>query len=376
MKKVSISGGDISLKEVKDRDDIIYKPIHNYFNHFCYFITCIQRLHSSSTLNKLVQTNVLNDFKQECENILYLLRHYDKANDEDPKYKDIIQTFFHQSTKSGGCPQTTLTQLFIPVIYQLYGKDRTLKVMQEINLQFKHFRNTVEEKEFIYTTNTKFNKQLYLNYQQLLKEEEYIPLSQFKVGTLCLFFKSVYNRNTADENAGHAITIVQDCNHHFFVIDDSHAIVPFDKYVEYIYDTMYEIELKDIDDDSLQFLIDDCKQYKDKLYFNKRIYRVVIKPKRVVMSGGSKRSKYNKSIRGGTIEYKMSDKVELVDADKQLQDNAKKQTSSYSKEGKVAVMIFIILFTVFVVVMCVVLIVSAIRAYMNSTQENNTSNQK
>jgi hypothetical protein len=157
---------------------------------------------------------------------------------------------------------------------------------------------------------------------ELLHKEISINTESFKVGTLCLFFKDVYNRNTVSENAGHAITIIKDKDDVFYVIDDAHVIVRFEKYIEFIYETMYEIELKDIDDESLDKLINQFDNREDKtkhhLHFNKRIYRVVIKPKQMIMS---------RNVSGGSDvgEYKMTnDSVERVYSDRELQLNAKR----------------------------------------------------
>ena len=319
---MTFTGGDISLKTIIDKDGIIYKPIRNYYNHFCYFICCIHRLHSSKTLQSVLSDQSKRqqtDYSTDCDNILFLLTHYD----ENPDYESIIKSYFHSSMKQGGCPQMTLTMLFIPTIYELFGFDVVVNVMKEIGLTFKHFSNTRSISDFKFTANDEFNKKLYYNYMELLRKEKPIETESFKVGTLCLFFKDVYDRNTVSENAGHAITIIKDKDDVFYVIDDAHVIVRFEKYIEFIYESMYEIELKDIDDESLDKLIKQFDQREDKsthhLHFNKRIYRVVIKPRKVVMS---------RNVSGGNVtefEYKMTnDSVEEVLADRDLQIKAQR----------------------------------------------------
>ena len=198
-------------------------------------------------------------------------------------------------------------------------KEKLVNVMKEIGLTFKHFSNTRSISDFKFTVNDEFNKKLYYNYMELLRKEKPIETESFKVGTLCLFFKDVYDRNTVSENAGHAITIIKDKDDVFYVIDDAHVIVRFEKYIEFIYESMYEIELKDIDDESLDKLIKQFDQRENKsnhhLHFNKRIYRVVIKPRKMIMS---------RNVSGGG-EYKMTnDSVEEVFADRDLQIKAQR----------------------------------------------------
>ena len=77
----SLMGGD--LQTVTDRDKIVYKPLYNYYSSFCYYISAIHRLHSSPTLNKLIQEEKHN-LSPIATQLLYLLVNYDECASTKP----------------------------------------------------------------------------------------------------------------------------------------------------------------------------------------------------------------------------------------------------------------------------------------------------
>ena len=268
---------------------MLLKPIHNYYNCFCYYVSAIQRLRSSQTLvDKLKNKTELDKLTPLDKNMLWLLINYDKVelDKAQNEFINIIKYKFNQKIKSGGCPYKILTKLFAPIIFKFY-RDDFEKILNELNLQHKHFSNVVSEKDFDFTTNENYNKRLYQDYCQMLEVPFQVTLSRFKVGVLCIYFSDVYARNYKNKeepsfNSGHAVTITLSTDDKFYVLDDSHMLVLFDTYLEFIFDTLYEIELKDINDESIKLLINqinDNQNLKDKFIFDNRIYRFVIKKK-------------------------------------------------------------------------------------------------
>ena len=211
---------------------MLLKPIHNYYNCFCYYISAIQRLRSSQTLvDKLKNKTELDKLTPLDKNMLWLLINYDKVelDKAQNEFINIIKYKFNQKLKSGGCPYKILTKLFAPIIFKFY-RDDFEKILNELNLQHKHFSNVVSEKDFEFTTNENYNKRLYQDYCQMLEVPFQVTLSRFKVGVLCIYFSDVYARNYKNKeepsfNSGHAVTITLSTDDKFYVLDDSHMLV-------------------------------------------------------------------------------------------------------------------------------------------------------
>ena len=272
------------------------KPIYNYFNSFCYYISTIQRLKSSPTLCKRLEKDV-DKLTPLDKNVLWLLINYDKVEieKEQQEFTNIIRYKLSNEMKYGNCPYKLLTQLFAPIIFKFF-RDDFEKILNELNLHHKQFKNVVSEEDFNFTTNDNYNKRIYKDYCEMMNTPFNVELSRFKVGVMCIFFTDVYarhknNKYEPSRSSGHAVTIALSTDDKFYVLDDSHMLVLFDTYLEFILDTVYEIELKDINDESINLLIDqveDNQNLKNKFIFDKRIYRFVIKRKQdnALLGGG------------------------------------------------------------------------------------------
>lgn len=273
------------------------KPIYNYFNSFCYYISTIQRLKSSPTLCKRLEKDV-DKLTPLDKNVLWLLINYDKVEieKEQQEFTNIIRYKLSNEMKYGNCPYKLLTQLFAPIIFKFF-KDDFEKILNELNLHHKQFKNVVSEEDFNFTTNDNYNKRIYKDYCEMMNTPFNVELTRFKVGVMCIFFTDVYarhknNKYEPSRSSGHAVTIALSTDDKFYVLDDSHMLVLFDTYLEFILDTVYEIELKDISDESINLLIDqveDNQNLKNKFIFDKRIYRFVIKRKQdnTLLGGGN-----------------------------------------------------------------------------------------
>ena len=283
-------GGD--LQTVTDRDKIVYKPLYNYYSSFCYYISAIHRLHSSPTLNKLIQEEKHN-LSPIATQLLYLLVNYDECASTKPcqEFTNVIRKVMTSKLKHGGDPQGIITTLFIPLLHQSFP-EHTIQILKEINLPLKHFNNNLDKTDFDYTVDKSFNDSLYDTYQEILKLNCDFGLQKFKIATLSIFFSDIYSR--ASTNSGHAVTLVQDEKNDFYVIDDAHVVLPVKTYLSYIKNSIYEMEIRDMDDNSIKHLIEVLgPNYK----VDRRIYRIKIKPV-MSMCGGN-----GKSFNGGKLNF-------------------------------------------------------------------------
>lgn len=286
---------------VVDSKNNIYIGIKNFYNSFCYYISAIQRLHSSKTLgenlNNMFQikkdtNNIISKEIETSKKIFSILISYNKINqnnfktisEEIIKYKDeVILPMFNDNMKNGGDPQLILVRLFFPIIFHYTTTDIFIDILKELNFSKVHFPNTLYlNSEFNILTEqySQFNKTLNKWYDKMLnylndpdnKFNESTFVSTFKVSTLCLFFADVYERESVASFSGHAVTIVLGKDDIFYVIDDNVNILPFTEYISLQRSCIHEMEIKDLTEDA----IDKLKQI-DFIELNRRYYRTVIK---------------------------------------------------------------------------------------------------
>lgn len=286
---------------VVDSKNNIYIGIKNFYNSFCYYISAIQRLHSSKTLgenlNNMFQikkdtNNIVSKEIETSKKIFSILISYNKINqnnfktisEEIIKYKDeVILPMFNDNMKNGGDPQLILVRLFFPIIFHYTTTDIFIDILKELNFSKVHFPNTLYlNSEFNILTEqySQFNKTLNKWYDKMLnylndpnnKFNESTFMSTFKVSTLCLFFADVYERESVASFSGHAVTIVLGKDDIFYVIDDNVNILPFTEYISLQRSCIHEMEIKDLTEDA----IDKLKQI-DFIELNRRYYRTVIK---------------------------------------------------------------------------------------------------
>ena len=285
---------------IVDCEDNIYIGIKNFYNSFCYYITAIQRLHSSKTLKNNLEimfkikkndNSIITDEIETSKKIFSILITYDKINksnfkeitEEIIKYKDeVILPMFNESMKKGGDPQLILSRLFLPIIFHYTTQEIFIDILKELNFSKVHFSDTLyRNNEFNILTDeySRYNSTLKKWYDTMLnylnddenKFTEQSFISSFKVSTLCLFFADVYKRDNAAEFAGHAVTIVLGNDNIFYVIDDDVNILPFIEYITLKRSSIHEMEIKDLTESA----IDELKKI-DFIKINQRYYRTTI----------------------------------------------------------------------------------------------------
>ena len=146
---------------IVDCEDNIYIGIKNFYNSFCYYITAIQRLHSSKTLKNNLEimfkikkndNSIITDEIETSKKIFSILITYDKINksnfkeitEEIIKYKDeVILPMFNESMKKGGDPQLILSRLFLPIIFHYTTQEIFIDILKELNFSKVHFSDTL-----------------------------------------------------------------------------------------------------------------------------------------------------------------------------------------------------------------------------------------
>lgn len=317
---------------VTDKNNTHYIGIYNFYNSFCYYISAIQRLHSSLTIKELLKGDLFNNDNREeskeihriSKQIFEILTVYNKIDDlvnnsssddvkisnnlrgaalkkfmvkkekidnkfsedigllfdEIKKYEKIIDEIISEKLKHGGDPQEILIKLFLPILFNYTDNTTFLKILKELNFNILHFKNTnYGENQFELTNNKNYNATLLKWYREILSfkdkvietVDEKMFNNQFCVSTLCIFFSSVYERDYSS-HSGHAVTFILGSDDLFYVIDDSNNIMQFENYIKMFKSRIYEMEIKDLTSDVIQKLSEN-----DDLNVDNRIYRTVIK---------------------------------------------------------------------------------------------------
>ena len=280
-----------------DNDGIVYIGIKNVDNRFCYYISAIQRLHSSPTLTEALQNNQSSEKFLRYRIILKPIEIYSRVR-VDNKYKinnvqeiyneletELINTTNNLSEKlqHGGNPDHVLISLFLPAIYNVFGLEITKKVIHELyinpnRLNFLLYDNS-RIHDFELTKDSSLNNELYTGFSELQKTLKNEPLKggnapfNFKISTMSIMFKDVYGQQS--NYNGHALNIVKGTNDEgskdLYIIDDSVGISPFQIYLERHADRIGYWEIKDATDELLQEL----QKYKG-INIDKRLHRDVI----------------------------------------------------------------------------------------------------
>ena len=280
-----------------DSDGIVYIGIKNIDNRFCYYISAIQRLHSSPTLTQSFQ-NIQNNSKfEKYRIILKPLEIYSKIR-IDNKYKinnvqevyneletELINTTNNLSDKlqHGGNPDHVLISLFLPAIYNVFGLNVVKNVIHELyinpnRLNFLLYDN-LRIHDFELTKDNTLNNELYNGFSELQKALKNEPLEggntpfNFKISTMSIMFKDMYGQQS--KYNGHALNIIKGTNDEgtkdLYIIDDSVGISPFQIYLERHANRIGYWEIKDATDKLLQEL----QGYKG-IDIDKRLHRDVL----------------------------------------------------------------------------------------------------
>lgn len=244
------------IKYIKSINNTYHIALYNYENSLCYHVSVVQILHTSPTLNKLLET--INSINNEYINdILKPLIIYNKYIPDDNElsiyeqikdyYKYFVNKYLTKGYIDGYSAINVLVYIFIPAIYFLFPND-IYNILSEIHINPIHFNNIEYVIKNIILTDNYFiepycNEQYNL-YKKFINEVDLNKIdykNKFVASTLEIFPQKK-NIN------GHAITLIKTQNM-YYIIDDQNSISELKDYfpgrnIDHIY-------IKNIDEESI-----------------------------------------------------------------------------------------------------------------------------
>lgn len=304
----------MSIQSLQDRNQTIYIGLYNTCNSFCYYISAIQRLHSSTTLNQRLlsfnscfnqnlqlnninQTKTLNNYNTQLDLIISPLFYYSKlTNLNQTNYNQFKETheliknkieelinYFDVSMLNGGNPDDVLVTFLIPVLYLKFNDLSLIKqIIREINFNPSRLAKLLysynNRCSFKVLRDNELNHRIESSYKSLVKQLDVNNLYkdysiQFNISTIAVYLQDVNGNDS--KYAGHAINLVYGYfdteSLDLYVIDDSVMIIPLKTYIQTHIDRIKYFEIQDATDEVLQLISKYCE-------VNKRLHRDVIKP--------------------------------------------------------------------------------------------------
>ena len=124
-----------------------HAPLMNAYNNYCWFITGLQRLQCSGTLETLLKTNTnvpdgSDRFRLLITQILQPIRIINKLNGTNGKdVVDELRKYFEQNSETyhstdGFSTNIYLSKYILPIIFNLSNNDinMTIQIMKEIGM--------------------------------------------------------------------------------------------------------------------------------------------------------------------------------------------------------------------------------------------------
>lgn len=307
---------------IVDRQNIVYIGIKNVNNRFCYYISALQRLHSSPTLTqKLLDTDIstLKNFDSPSF-LLVPLKIYAKINinnikevyDEIEKELEDTLPKLNEKMQYGGNPDHILISLLLPAVYSTFGLETLKSVITELNinpnrLNFLLYNNS-RIHDFEITNSQKVNNELEKSFGELQKDLQKFKNNEdsevnFNISTMSIMFKDI--EGGSSKYNGHAVNVVYGKNdevlmnlnknnnlngndedlNNIYIIDDSVGISPFNEFLERHKNRIGYWEVKDCTDKILRKF-----EENKNISIDKRLHRDVINIKGVGMIGGNEDS--------------------------------------------------------------------------------------
>ena len=275
----------MTIEYIRTANNTYHVSVYNYENKFCYWVSILQRLHTSTTLNNLVINDSSIDDNNENINSLLMLpvKIYasmsimstttnDETNDElitgginaenilkvytqlKNYFNNFIPKYVHQNAQNGYIPHFLLIYFYCPIIHKLYPQD-FVKIINEIHINKNDFDvSPTVAVDIITTANpfiiNKFHQQAVNQYQEMMKTMtniKSISLVPFVSATLEVF-------PNKDHTGGHAITLIYGNSNlepninTYYIIDDQRTIAKFADYYRDRNERIYEISIRNIND--------------------------------------------------------------------------------------------------------------------------------
>ena len=297
---------------VVSENNILFIPLENINSSICYFISAIQRLHSSPTLNNKIKNCDLKhliknyDVAKDIEFTLNSLKHYANINLDNinkifenisQDHKILFECVFNQNMFHGGDPYKILIWLLFPLLYMEFGISTVKTIIDEINFDtnrfsginiYKHnehnehsiisiiengfnrlepfFRREITNK-FLREANKCFVSELN-NYISNINQRE--RKNKFVIGNMSLFFND--ENGEPSKFPGHAVVIIKNKEGNYMVLDDAVNVREISNYIQQCGRRIHKLEFKDIADEDIQ----NIKKLLEPCSVDARIYRTII----------------------------------------------------------------------------------------------------
>lgn len=311
---------EIIAGRVISENGIMFIPLENVNSSICYFISAIQRLHGSGTLNKeIINRNLKAGIKnsiiaEDIEKVLMPLKIYARINENNiagvfksitEAHKTLFDDVFNPVMYQGGDSQRVLIWLLFPLLYIVFDIEIVKKIIQEVNFDTNRFSglnisnnllSIIEngfnrlEPMFIHSSTNDFvrnSNKLFIsalnnyisNINQHLDDSD---IKSTTIGNMSLFFND--ENGERSKHPGHAVIVIKNNEGKYMVIDDAVNIREISNYVRQCGKRIYKLELRDIADKDVR----EIKKLLGNCEVDARIYRTIInlEPQNSLLGGG------------------------------------------------------------------------------------------
>ena len=275
---------------VKDTLGNIYIGLNNHDRKYCWYISALQRLHSSKSLNEQFTVKPKNIYLEPLYYYSLLNNITDLNQNNLKKYHNLIHesleeciNTFSNVVDNGGIPDHMLVGFMLPMIYIEYNNINLIEnIVKELNINPTRFNKLLYSNQCKYmfraTKNNKLNndiEQAYILISNELNNKVINTNNNFLITTMHVYFNNFNDKNDG-VYPGHAINLVYgytDTNPSIpklYIIDDSTTIMPIDLYLNYHTKEIGYCDIMDLNDN----IINELKSNDIKI--NMRMHRCVL----------------------------------------------------------------------------------------------------